>query len=86
MIPQLGASGTTFGTIFLFMTFIAYIFFGPNLEDWSTFIFAIGSAIGVHPNAVALLAWQLVYLFKLRMRDHVDLLTIRNSCCPRRHI
>jgi hypothetical protein len=46
MIPQLAASGTTFATIFLFMTYIAYIFFGANLEDWSTFIFSIGSSIG----------------------------------------
>ncbi len=46
MIPQLVASGTTFGAIFLFMTYIAYIFFGTNLEDWSTFIFSIGSSIG----------------------------------------
>ena len=51
MIPQLGASGTTFGTIFLFMTYIAYIFFGANLEDWSTFIFSIGSAIGAQSKA-----------------------------------
>jgi hypothetical protein len=49
MIPQLAASGTTFITIFLFMTYIAYIFFGPNLEDWSTFIFSIGASIG-KPN------------------------------------
>ena len=48
MIPNLLASGTTFLTIFLFMTYIAYIFFGPNLEDWSTFIFSIGSSIGNH--------------------------------------
>jgi hypothetical protein len=50
MIPQLAASGTTFSTIFLFMTYIAYIFFGPNLEDWSTFIFSIGAAIGKSLN------------------------------------
>jgi len=51
MIPNLLASGTTFVTIFLFMTYIAYIFFGPNLEDWSTFIFAIGSSIGTFLGA-----------------------------------
>ena len=56
MIPQLGASGTTFGTIFLFMTYIAYIFFGANLEDWSTFIFSIGSAIGAQSKANAVCA------------------------------
>ncbi len=53
MIPNLLASGTTFVTIFLFMTYIAYIFFGPNLEDWSTFIFSIGSSIGVPSCAVS---------------------------------
>jgi hypothetical protein len=53
MIPQLVASGTTFGAIFLFMTYIAYIFFGTNLEDWSTFIFSIGSSIGAFFRAQA---------------------------------
>ena len=66
MIPQLVASGTTFGAIFLFMTYIAYIFFGTNLEDWSTFVFSIGSSIGALFRAQA----QFFLSFSLLLDNH----------------
>jgi hypothetical protein len=46
MTPQLVSPCFTFATIFLLMTYMAYMFFGTNLEDWSNFAFAIGSASG----------------------------------------
>jgi hypothetical protein len=76
MTTQLSAHCISFSTIFLLMTYMAYIFFGANLEDWSNMIFSIGSAVDTFLgnsifdelmmiNPFAAYAWYFLFIFLL---------------------